>query len=178
MCHKINSVVLKLYNESDVEQLGMCTVKLRHKDKNVKSRFFVVPGDSTALLGMPDIKLLSLLWITHDVIVKPHENRKFDSQTIEMSNSPSSRTKKISWSKTDKVGMCDGKINKPDYFWFSANQVADKRVNEVLTHEIHNEFSNIFSAIGCFERTLRLQVKYGSWQYQAPLRRVTYALQQ
>ena len=70
----------------------MCTVKLRHKDKCVTCRFFLGPGDRPALLGMPDLKLLSILRITCDVIGKPHESRKVDSQTMEMSISPSCRT--------------------------------------------------------------------------------------
>ena len=81
--------MFKTYNLSDIEQIGMYTVKLRHKDKSVKCRFFVVPGDGPALLGMPDIALLSILGITCDIISEPHESRKFESQTIDMSNSQS-----------------------------------------------------------------------------------------
>ena len=54
---KYNSVILKSYNQSDIEQLGMCTVKSKHKDKSANCRFFVVPVEGTALLGMPDIEL-------------------------------------------------------------------------------------------------------------------------
>ena len=53
-----NSLVLKTYNQSNIEQLGVCTIKLRHKDNIAKYRFFVVPGDSPAWLGIPDIELL------------------------------------------------------------------------------------------------------------------------
>ena len=84
--------MLKTYNKSDIEQLGMCTVKLRHKDKSVKCRFFVVPGDGQALLGMPDIRLLSIIGITCCIIDESCKSRKSYSQTIEMSNSPSCRT--------------------------------------------------------------------------------------
>ena len=68
MDYKNNSVVFKTYNQSDIEQLGMCTVKLRHKNKSAQCRFFVVPGDGPALIGMPDIELLSVLRITCNVI--------------------------------------------------------------------------------------------------------------
>ena len=50
-----NSAMLKTYNQSDIEQLSLCTVKLRHKDNSVKYRFFVAPGGDPALLGMPNI---------------------------------------------------------------------------------------------------------------------------
>ena len=72
----------------------LCTVKLRNNDKSVKCRFFVVPGDGPTVLRKSDIKLLSILKITCDVIGDPHESRKFDSQTIETSNSPGCRTNK------------------------------------------------------------------------------------
>ena len=53
--------MLKIYYQSNIEQLGMCTVKIRHKDKCVKCRLFVIPDDGSALLGMSDIELLSIL---------------------------------------------------------------------------------------------------------------------
>ena len=61
---KNKSVILNPYNQSYIKQLGVCTVKLRHKDKDVKHRFFVVPGDGQAVLAKPDIKLLNILKIT------------------------------------------------------------------------------------------------------------------
>ena len=62
----------------------MYEVKLRHKDLCVKFRFFVVPHDDPAPLGMSDIELLSIQRITHDIIGEPHDSRKFDSQTIDI----------------------------------------------------------------------------------------------
>ena len=44
MPQKDNSFRLKIYNKSDIGHLGMCTIKLRHKDGSVKCTFFVVPG--------------------------------------------------------------------------------------------------------------------------------------
>ena len=108
---KNNSVMLKTCNQSGIEQLGMCTVKL-----SVKCRCFVVPNDGPALLGMPNIELLSIVQITCKVISEPHESRsrKFDSQTIKTSNIPSCRTTKALQIKTDRVDVHDGKINMPD----------------------------------------------------------------
>ena len=41
----------------------MFTVRLRHKNKVTRFRYFVVQGDSPALLEMPDIELLGILKI-------------------------------------------------------------------------------------------------------------------
>ena len=76
--------MLKTYNQSNIEQLSVCTIKLRHKDKCIKCRFFVIPDDCPALIGMPDIELLSKLGIMCGIIGRPHETRKFDSQTIDI----------------------------------------------------------------------------------------------
>ena len=71
--------MLKAYNQWDIEQIEMCTVKVRYKDKSTKYRFFVVPGYSPTPIGIPDIELLNILRITCDVRSKPHESRKFNS---------------------------------------------------------------------------------------------------
>ena len=60
----------------------------------------------------------------------------------------------------------------------SINRAADERANHILMQKIHYEFTHVFSEIGCFEGTFRLQVKEGSWPYQQPPRRVAYALQE
>ena len=54
-------IVLKTYNQSNIEQFGRCTVKIRHNDKCDKSIFFVVPGHFPELLRMPDIELVSII---------------------------------------------------------------------------------------------------------------------
>ena len=77
---------------------------------------------------MPGRELLSILGITCDEIGEHHESRKFDSQTIEASYSPSCRLNEAIKTETDRMGMHDGKINMPDYFWSSA---GDKRVSEI-----------------------------------------------
>ena len=45
----------------------MCSVKLRHKDKDARCRLFVVAGDGPLFLGMPDIELLDILKIMCNV---------------------------------------------------------------------------------------------------------------
>ena len=63
-----------------------------------------------------------------------------------------------------------------DYFWSSINRAADKRVSQVLMQKIHNEFSNVFSGVGCFEGTFRLQVKEGSKPYQTQKQQIILPL--
>ena len=46
------SIMLKIYNQSNIEQLGRCLVRIRHNDRCVKCRFFVMPGNGPALTGM------------------------------------------------------------------------------------------------------------------------------
>ena len=55
------AIVLKTYNQSNIEQLSRCSIWIRHNDKCVKCGFFVVPGDGATLLGMPDIELLGII---------------------------------------------------------------------------------------------------------------------
>ena len=64
-----------------------------------------------------------------------------------------------------------------DYFNSSYNNDRDKRVSEVITNRIHNEFNDIFCGIVCSQGTFPLQVKEGSCLYKAPSRREFYALQ-
>ena len=47
---KNNSVILKICNQLDIEQVGMYTVRLRHKDRIAKCRLFILPGHGLALL--------------------------------------------------------------------------------------------------------------------------------
>ena len=56
----------------------------------------------------------------------------------------------------------------PDYFRSNTNRAADIKASQVLTQNIHKEISNVFSGIGSFEGTFRLQVKEVSWPYQKP----------
>ena len=73
---------------------------------------------------------------------------------------PSSGSRcKGSMDQRDNAGAVDANSNMSDYF--SINRAADKRASQVLTQEIHNEFSN-FSGIEYFEGMFRLQVEKSS----------------
>ena len=52
---------LRIYNKTNITQLGMCMVVI--KFKNIKKRciFFIVPGNGQALLGMPDTATLKVI---------------------------------------------------------------------------------------------------------------------
>ena len=55
-----NAIILTNTSIIILSNRGVCIVRLRHKDKTARCRFFVVPGDNPALLGMFDIKLLGI----------------------------------------------------------------------------------------------------------------------
>ena len=63
-------VVFKIYNNPNIEQLGVCSVKLRHKDKFTRYRFFVILSNGPALSGMSDLEMIE----------ENQVGRKFDSQ--------------------------------------------------------------------------------------------------
>ena len=50
-----------MYNKTTTTQLGTCLVELGHKNNMRKCRFFVVPRNGQAMLGMPDIDTLNIL---------------------------------------------------------------------------------------------------------------------
>ena len=161
MYHKQQLSPVKTYNQLDIEQLGVCTMKLRHEDRNATCRFFVVPEDGQPLLGMPDIELLNILKRTFEVKDDTHESRKFNSQKREASNNLSCRANRTLQNKTDKVDANDINANMPYFVRSSINRAADKRASEVMkTKYIIN--SLIFSGLGCFEGSFSLQVKDGS----------------
>ena len=60
--------ILETFTNLYIEQLGVCSVRLRHKDNIVRCRFFVVPHDGSLLLGMLDIVLLEILNIMYEVL--------------------------------------------------------------------------------------------------------------
>ena len=99
----------------------------------------------------------------------PPESRKFDSQNIQTSISPTCKTDKAQQIKTDNAVVNYANVNMPDCVRSSINSTADKRTCLVLTNKIHNKFNIVFFLrIGCFEGTFSLQVKNGSEQWSLP----------
>ena len=76
------------------------------------------------------------------------------------------------------MGANQRNVNIVEYLMSSANTKADKEASKVIMQKIHNEFSDVFTGIGCFEGTFKFRVKEGSHPYLAPPRRVAYTLQQ
>ena len=77
-------------------------------------------------------------------VVDQHAGRKFNSQTIQPSNSPSCKANKGKQNKTDNVDVNYANSNMSDYFRSSINKAADKRASQIIMEKIHNEFSDIF----------------------------------
>ena len=65
-----NNIKLKTYNGTQIEQLGMCMATIKFKNIKKKCVFFVVPGNSQALLGMPDTAALNIINLNIDSIQK------------------------------------------------------------------------------------------------------------
>ena len=56
-------ILSKTYNKTTITELGTCTVEVEHKNNQKKCRFFVVPKNRQALLGMPDTDMLNIIKI-------------------------------------------------------------------------------------------------------------------
>ena len=63
-----NNIKLKIYNQTYINQLGMCMVIISYKNNRRKCEFFVVPGNGQALLGMPDTAALNIINVNIDFI--------------------------------------------------------------------------------------------------------------
>ena len=75
-----------MYSNSNIEQLGVCSAQLKHKERVVRCRFFIIPGNSQALLGMLDIEMLESLKIMCKVLDQQLVSRTFDLRTKETSS--------------------------------------------------------------------------------------------
>ena len=61
-------VQLKTYNWTIITQLGICKVKIDHSNQQKMSKFFVVPGNGQALLGITDTDMLIIIHINCNTI--------------------------------------------------------------------------------------------------------------
>ena len=59
---------MKTYNKTFITQLETCAVVINYKDNKRKCKFFVVPANGQALLGMPDTAALKIMNINIDSI--------------------------------------------------------------------------------------------------------------
>ena len=114
---------------------------------------------------------------TIEVIDNQHAGRKSDSQMGCPTGIPNCKTHSKKDHRSDNVDANQSNINISDYFRCSAKIEADKETSKAIMQRIHNEFSDIFTGIGCFEGIFKLRVKEGSCPYQALPRRVAHTLQ-
>ena len=124
----------------------VCTVRIRYKDKIAKYRFFVVPGESPALLGMSHSEVLGILKIMCEVI---GETQKQDVWLWNNAGSQwsSYRANNVHQIKAEKMDTNDTTLYMQDYFRSSTNRVVDIRASQAQTKKTHNEFSNVFQEL-------------------------------
>ena len=60
-CKYRQNIVLCTYNKAYIPQLGICSVAIKHKNKQKLCKFSVVPGGGPMLLEMSYIKVLGTL---------------------------------------------------------------------------------------------------------------------
>ena len=81
-------------------------------------------------------------------------------------------------SRSDSMDTINSNPNIPDYFRSSTDKEAEKKESHLIIQNIHSKFSDVFTGIGCFKGTFKLQVRGGSHTYQASPRRAAYVLQE
>ena len=68
---KNNNIQLKIYIKTTITQFGMCKVRLQHSDKQKICKFFMVPRNGQALLGMPVINMQNMIAIKFSTVDTP-----------------------------------------------------------------------------------------------------------
>ena len=59
---------IKNYNETRIPQFGVCSVIIKHKDKQKLCKYYVVPENGPALLEISDIEILDILSVKCSII--------------------------------------------------------------------------------------------------------------
>ena len=62
--------------------------------------------------------------------------------------------------------VADKEPNTINYFLPRHNQDNDKRVSAEISHQLWRDFKDVFTGIGYFDETFRLQLKPDSKLYQ------------
>ena len=102
---------------------------------------FVIPGNSQALLGMPDIAALKLININIDSIqAETAEYKTKTEQEMHTGKEGCANTDADSKTKQGTNGQnSQNNVNKPiNYFFSSSNIDADKGKSSDLMQKIHN----------------------------------------
>ena len=125
---------------------------------------------------MADIKLVGILKLICEEVEGQQACMKFDPQTMRPCSAPSCKANTDWQSRSDNADVISTTSNMPDYFRSNTDREADKRAGQLTTQRTNNELSDNFTRIRCSDDTFRLQVKKGSWPYQASHRRVVYVV--
>ena len=88
-----------------------------------------MPGDSPALLRIPEIELYGILKIICNVVEGQQADRNFDSHTIELSSSLSCKASADQESRSDNVYVNNINSNIPDYFRSSTEKQMKGQAN-------------------------------------------------
>ena len=161
-------------------QLGTCTVII--KFKNIKKRcvFFVVPGNSQVLLGLPDTAALKLINLNIDSIQAEVAECKTNTKLETHMVAKGCTYMNVDFKNTQGTNGQNSQNNASksiNYFFSSSDVDADKRKGSDMTKKIHDMFGDVFNGIGYFKGTFSLQLKPDSKPYQVPPRCVGYAQQ-
>ena len=109
------SILLKTYNQSNIEQLSRCSVKIRHYDKCVNCRFFVVTCNGSALLEIPYIELSSIIRVMCETIGNKANSWQCDAQHRLAADSQNCSTNRVLQTELD----ADNAIGDKIHIWLS-----------------------------------------------------------
>ena len=116
--------------------------------------FFVFPGNSQALLGMPDKAALNIINLNIHSIQKEKRNCKANRRQ-DMHDVTEDCTNKDAQSgakQDDNSQQQHSQTNKLiNYFYSSNNTVTDKSKSSAMIQRIHETFGDVFNGIGCFK---------------------------
>ena len=156
-----------------ITQFGICTVKIEHNDKQKMYKFFVVPGNRQALLGLPDINMMNIMHINCNAMGAQETDRANNCCT----NTAIYQDSRHEWNYTnlmqeaDKVEECnanrdsiskfddkdkpvviDKEPNTINYFIQGPNQDNDTRVSAKITQQLQRDIKGVFAI--CWNRFL------------------------
>ena len=63
--------------------MEVCNITIRHKENHKLCRFFVVPGDSPAVSGIPEIEIVGILSVKCNTIEPRRHIQEINEQHIE-----------------------------------------------------------------------------------------------
>ena len=141
-------------------KLGTYMAIIKFKNFKKKCVFFLVPGNSQALLELPDMAVLNIINLNIDSIQK--EIRECKTNRGQETHA---RTKDCTNKGAQSAVKQDGngqqhQTNKLINYLYSSNNIdADKSNSKAMTWRIHEEYGKVFNGIGCFKGTFSSQLR-------------------